>query len=82
MRAATGKLLVTKDSDEYNVARDSHGNLQFRRVQGRDTDIMGYGNFLSEDIQAGRIKARREVASVGFFGGGFSLNLGSTTIKR
>lgn len=82
VRAATGKLLVTKDSDEYNVARDSHGNLQFRRVQGRDTDIMGYGNFLSEDIQAGRIKARREVASVGFFGGGFSLNLGSTTIKR
>ena len=70
----------TKDETKYNISRDSAGNLLIQKTNSRKYDLAGAGTVTSEDIQVGRIKARRDVATYGF-GGFFSVSGGSTVIR-
>ena len=80
MRALSGRLIDTKDETKYNISRDSAGNLLIQKTNSRKYDLAGAGTVTSEDIQVGRIKARRDVATYGF-GGFFSVSGGSTVIR-
>ena len=80
MRALSGRLIDTKDETKYNISRDSAGNLLIQKTNSRKYDLAGAGTIMSEDIQVGRIKARRDVATYGF-GGFFSVSGGSTVIR-
>ncbi|MBQ7195541.1 MAG: hypothetical protein IJS07_07900, partial [Bacteroidales bacterium] len=81
MRALDGRLIDTKDETKYNISRDSAGNLLIQKTDSRKYDLAGAGTVTSENIQVGRIKARRDVATYGF-GGFFSVSGGSTVIRK
>ena len=77
-RLATGNIIGINQKETVEVGRDSAGNLQFKRRQTTDFDLAGYANVTTDNIQVGRIKARRDVATYGFLGGFFSVSLGNT----
>lgn len=80
MRALTGRLIDTKDETKYNISRDSAGNMVIQKTDSRKYDLAGAGTVTTDNIQVGRIKARRDVATYGF-GGFFSVSAGSTVIR-
>lgn len=80
MRALSGRLIDTKDETKYNISRDSAGNMLIQKTQSRKYDLAGAGTATSENIQVGKIKARRDVVTYGF-GGFFSVSGGSTVIR-
>ncbi len=81
MRALSGRLIDTKDETKYNISRDSAGNMLIQKTNSRKYDLAGAGTVTSENIQVGRIKARRDVVTYGF-GGFFSVSGGSTVIRK
>ena len=81
VRALSGKLIDTKDDTKYNISRDSAGNMLIQKTNSRKYDLAGAGTVTTENIQVGRIKARRDVSTYGF-GGIFSVSGGSTVIMK
>ena len=80
-RLATGNIIGVSEKQTVEVGRDSAGNLQFKKRQTTDYDLAGYANIRRDDIQVGKINARRDVATYGFLGGFFSVSLGSTVTR-
>jgi len=80
-RFATGNIVGVKEKQQVEVSRDSAGNLQFKKRQSTNYDLAGYLDVTSDNIQVGKIKARRDVATYGFLGGFFSVSAGNTVIR-
>ena len=81
-RLATGNIVGVKEKQQVEVSRDSAGNLQFKKRQSTNYDLVGYLDVTSDNIQVGKIKARRDVATYGFLGGFFSVSAGNTVIRK
>ena len=79
-RLASGNLIAVKEKEQVEISRDSAGNYHFKERESTNYDLAGYANVTTENIQVGRIDARRDVITYGF-GGFFSASMGSTIVR-